>query len=148
MHSPFNEYKKIKVENATDLESVVLLYDEIILHLTHAKEHFMEDKNGTVFKEDIEAACMIIRGLTLILDFDKGGEIAQNLCSLYNYMDKRLLVAKEGIIATAKYCEEIIALLSPMRDSWDTVAQEEKKKMEANKESQQPLSMGNLEITI
>jgi|GEM_PF-1809886 len=148
MHSHFNEYKKSKVENATDLESVVLLYDEMILHLTRAKEHFTNDKNDPAFKEDIEAARTIIRGMTLILDFENGADIAKNLCSLYNYMDKRLMVAKEGIIATAKYCDEIIALISPLRDSWDKIAQEEKKKKEAQKTSQQPLSTGNLEITI
>lgn len=149
MNAANNHYKKNKLEGASDLESVVLLYNEAIAKITLAKESYVNDKQSPDVRKHIDAALTVIRGLTLLLNFKEGGVVAQNLYSLYNYMDKRLIVAREGIWQTPKYCDEVISMLNNLRESWDKIAKDEKQRKSIQHVGNElPLSPGNLEISI
>lgn len=139
-----NAYKRDRVAHASDIEAVGLLYEEAINKLHSAKDKFAHDDQS--FKDDLIFVQKIVQGLTLILDFKKGEEIAQNLFAIYYYIDKRLLVAREGIKLTPVYCDEAIAMLTKLSESWQTVI--DKGKSEAGKDgSAKPLT-GGLEISI
>lgn len=141
------EYKINQLKNATDLEALVMLYKEAIFELERGKELF--EKKNDDFKKHINKARTIVRGLVLLLDFEKGKEIAQNLYALYNYMDKRMVVAEFGVFATPRYCDEIVEMLHKLLESWEQLAAEEVKQREEQPPSPQinPAS-GGLEITI
>lgn len=67
-------------------------------------------------------AMNIIGGLRSSLDAEKGGEIAANLESLYEYMGRRLLEANMNNDAVA--LDEVSALLLEIKDGWDNIPAE------------------------
>ena len=64
-------------------------------------------------------AISIIAGLQASLDHDQGGEIATNLDSLYDYMQRALLEA--NINNDMAKIEEVSGLLTTIKSSWDAI---------------------------
>jgi flagellar protein FliS len=58
-------------------------------------------------------------GLQGSLDFAKGGELAQNLNDLYNYVTRRLIFANAH--NDMAVLEEIHGLMSEIRSAWQEV---------------------------
>jgi flagellar secretion chaperone FliS len=143
MEDIHKNYKRLQIDKLSDLEAIVLLYNEAIKEIEMGKVLFLEAKPE--YTEKIDKAQKVIRGLCLLLDFKQGGTIAENLYSLYNYMDKRLTVAKEGIRLTVNYLEEVVSLLNKLLEAWDAVAKEAKATAEA--QAVKPTTP-HLEITI
>jgi flagellar secretion chaperone FliS len=139
-----NVYKRDRVTSANNIEAVGLLYEEAIIRLRRAKEKYaIADQT---FKDDIAFAQKIVQGLSMILDFKQGKEIAENLFAIYYYIDKRLLVACEGIKLTPSYCDEATQMLSKLHESWQTVIDNEK--AEIAKNNPKKPTTGGLEISI
>lgn len=69
--------------------------------------------------ENINKAMNIIGGLRASLDMEAGGEIAQNLDDLYDYMIRRLMLAnsrKDNAIL-----DELYNLMADIKISWETI---------------------------
>lgn len=64
-------------------------------------------------------AISIIGGLRGSLDMDKGGEISQNLYSLYDYMEGRLVDANRN--NDIAQIDEVIGLLREVKEGWDGI---------------------------
>lgn len=64
----------------------------------------------------------IIQGLRTSLDAEKGGDIAANLDSLYEYMGRRLLEA--NVNNDAVIIDEVITLLREIKAGWDAIPAE------------------------
>ncbi len=64
----------------------------------------------------------IIQGLRTSLDAEKGGEVAGNLDSLYEYMGRRLLEA--NISNDVAIIDEVMALLQEIKAGWDDIPAE------------------------
>lgn len=94
---------------------VVMLYDEAIASLAAAIDAIgrgnIEDRfNATTRATDV------VSGLYLSLDMEQGGEIADNLGNIYNFILTQLpMVNFEN---NPDIAEQAINLLRPMRDSW------------------------------
>lgn len=67
-------------------------------------------------------AMNIIGGLRSSLDSEKGGDIAENLDSLYEYMGRRLLDANMN--NDPQILDEVSALLSEVKEGWDNIPAE------------------------
>ena len=113
----FNPLDHLPPELRTVSQSglVVMVYDEILEALGTAVE--------AVRAGDIEARCNaitvasdLIAHLYLALDSEQGGEIAQNLGSIYNFILTRL--PQVNLANLAAPAEEAISLLEPLRVSW------------------------------
>ncbi|MFB1010078.1 MAG: flagellar export chaperone FliS [Thiopseudomonas sp.] len=79
------------------------------------------ERGQTALKgELIGKAIGIIGGLRQGLDLEKGGEIAQNLDNLYDYMARRLMEA--NVQNDVAILEEISSLLREVKDGWDAIA--------------------------
>jgi flagellar protein FliS len=63
----------------------------------------------------------IIGGLREPLDHEVGGELSQNLDSLYEYMISRLLEANRGNDIAA--LDEVSSLLREVKSGWDAIGQ-------------------------
>lgn len=120
--------KRLDYYRAVDLESQVteadghrlvqLLFDGAIERIQAAKTA-LEAGNLVRKGELIGKAVTILGGLRETLDFEAGGELAENLDLLYGYMQKRLLEAHvknqpEGLA-------EVIGLLQPLADAWRNI---------------------------
>jgi flagellar protein FliS len=98
---------------------VVMLYDEAIAALRVAS---MATSAGDIESRcnAVTAAMEIIGFLYMTLDPDLGGEIAANLGSLYADMLARL--PRVNMQNDAEAAEHVIAILEPLRDSWNELA--------------------------
>lgn len=71
--------------------------------------------------ELIGKAIGIIGGLRAGLNLEEGGELAENLDNLYDYMTRRLLEA--NLKNTVEPLDEVAALLRNVKAGWDAIAQ-------------------------
>lgn len=80
----------------------------------------MERQQTALKGELIGKAIGIIGGLRQGLDLEKGGEIAGNLDSLYDYMTRRLMGA--NVKNDPAILEEVSGLLREVKEGWDAIA--------------------------
>ena len=66
----------------------------------------------------------ILINLRDTLDLDVGGEVAQNLYSLYDYMVQRLLDA--NVQNNLQIMDEVINLLLPIKTAWASIPEDAK----------------------
>jgi len=118
-------YAKVGMETgviaASPHKLIVMLFDGALVALNAALNGM---RNGQIAEKgkSISRAIMIIdSGLRAALDKKAGGEIAENLDALYEYMSSRLLTANlnndPGMI------EEVQRLLTELRDAWNAIAE-------------------------
>jgi len=112
-------YKETEVSTADRGKLVVLLYDGAINFLEKAKLCFSEDDvmGGS---DNINRAQDIIQELRYALRTDVGGDIANNLNQLYQFMAIHLTKAKisHGAI---KHIDEVIHMLRPLSEAWKEI---------------------------
>ena len=112
-----NSEKKAIVEAEDSHAMVLLLFDELIKTLRIFSENIDAKKGDSDLKSDnMSRALTIIYALQSSLDFELGGEIAENLFRLYEY-------ARQQVIAEAKTNEAsgtlvAIASLEDIREAW------------------------------
>ena len=112
-------YRRVESESRSPLELVVMLYDGAIRFVNDAREaHARKDLRGR--GQALSKALAIISELQNTLDMEKGGEVAEHLDNLYNYINARLLdvTLKQDVGA----CDEVHKLLSTLRDGWAQAA--------------------------
>ena len=123
-----NQYKKVGTNVAVDVADphhlIQMLMDGALERINSAKYHMVQ-KNTAKKGEDISKAISIIDGLTTSLDMEKGGELAQNLLSLYDYMQRQLVEA--NLSDKMDNLDEVIALMNEIRAGWTAIPQDVRK---------------------
>ncbi|HAH60890.1 MAG TPA: flagellar export chaperone FliS [Treponema sp.] len=121
----YNAYKNTNIRTASQGHLVVLLYEEAVRRLAEASGLFGQD--GTVRAPDIEKfnSCLqkaqaVITELQVSLNMEKGGEIAQNLMSLYVYFNNELMAA--NINHDRKKIDFVLDMMRQLTDSWRQAA--------------------------
>jgi flagellar protein FliS len=117
----YERYLETAVETASPARLIVMLYDGAIRFINEAtyamRQHDYETQNNK-----LQRAQKILAELISSLDFDKGGEIAENLFRLYTYMYNQLVEA--NIQDVPERLEHVVDLLSDLREAWDAIASE------------------------
>ena len=113
-------YQNTAVTTQSKGRLVVMLYEGAIRFIKLAikaidARHF-EDKGKYLSK-----AQDIIFELNAVLDMDAGGEIAQNLRSLYMYMNRR--ISEANVSLDKDILNEVISLLDELNSSWKAIAE-------------------------
>jgi flagellar protein FliS len=98
---------------------VVMLYDGAINFL---KQSIADLEQGDYASKGIRIAKAtdIIIELNTVLDMDKGGQIAQNLRSLYNFMHHHL--SEANLKKDATMVQDVINLLEELKQSWQAIS--------------------------
>ncbi|MBN1837168.1 MAG: flagellar export chaperone FliS [Spirochaetales bacterium] len=118
---PLRSYRETQIKTAAQGKLILMLYDGALKFLSLAREgleaqHRKYDEVSTHL-----IRCQdIISELMVSLDFDRGGEIARNLFSLYMYCNRRILDA--NIKKDTAPLEEVKRILSGLRDAWASIA--------------------------
>lgn len=123
---PTAAYRRIGLEtqldSATPHQLVVMLFDGALLAVANA-QRFMENKEiGEKGKAISKAIDIIASGLQASLDMEKGGEIAERLEALYEYMGQRLLHANLRNDPAA--LREVASLLQELKSAWVKITEE------------------------
>ena len=120
-----DQYKSVGVQSgmtdATPHQMIAMLLDGALDRIASAKGSI--ERNEVAKKgELLGSAIAIIDGLRASLDFDNGGEIAANLASLYDYMERRLLEA--NVSDDAEILDEVSGLPKEIRAGWESIPEE------------------------
>lgn len=112
-------YGKIANTESNPLKQIVMLYDGAIkfLNLTAAD---IEKSDFVAKAEHSQRALDIINYLQSILDFEKGGSVAQSLDNLYRSIT--VLVLRASAELDVSLMRRAADLLAPVRDAWETNA--------------------------
>lgn len=113
-------YGKIANTETNPLKQIVMLYDGAIKFL-HMTADDIEAKDYIAKAEHSNRALDIINYLQSILNFEKGGESAVILDSLYRSITVLMLRASAEL--NADLMRKAADLLAPVRDAWETNAQ-------------------------
>ena len=95
-----------------------MLFQKLLDNVATAKGAISQN-NFSKKGSEISNAIAIIGVLEGSLDFKEGGEVSENLASLYKFCSEQLLVAStENDI---EKLEEIIQILLPIKSGWDSI---------------------------
>ncbi|GAB2182507.1 flagellar export chaperone FliS [Denitratisoma sp. agr-D3] len=124
MNNPTGAYRKAgvetKVETATPHELVVMLYEGALTAIMKAGVHIQEGNIAEKGKDIGQAIDIIDAGLRACLNYQTGGEIAERLGALYEYMCNRLLHANLHNDQAA--LTEVGNLLRELKGAWEEIA--------------------------
>ena len=111
------------VAAASPHKLIVMLYDGVMVALLSAINGMKGGSANIAAKgASISKAITIIdNGLRAALDKKAGGEIAENLDALYDYMSRRLLQA--NIKNDIAIVEEVHGLMADLREAWVAIGE-------------------------
>lgn len=120
-HASLKKYQqttKSTAQQASPYQLVAMLFQKLLDNIATAKGAIAQNdfaKKGT----ELSNAIAIIGVLEGSLDFKQGGEVSENLASLYLYCSEQLLVASTE--NNSDKLEEIIQILLPIKAGWDSI---------------------------
>ncbi len=134
-----NAYRKGNTKQdvaSADPHRLTLMLMQGALDRTAYAKGAMERKEYAAKGEYISKASAIIIHLRDTLDLEVGGETAQNMYALYEYMVERLNDAH--IKNDLKMLDEVTSLLTPIRDAWLQIPEDAKQQaFEAQRQKRQ-----------
>lgn len=101
---------------------ILMLFDGAILSLSSASVFLAQNQVAEKGQSISKAIDIITNGLRASLDLQTGGELAERLFALYEYMANRLLQA--NIHNDAAAIDEVSHLLGELRSAWEEIAQD------------------------
>ncbi len=121
---PYAAYQQTGIKTASKGKLIVMLYEGAVLNMNAALRLFDSHKKLPVksiekFHNHVVKAQEIITELMVSLNMQDGGEIAQNLMSLYRFFNKELM----EISISHDYAKltDIAKLVGELCESWRVV---------------------------
>jgi flagellar secretion chaperone FliS len=116
--NPYQSYQQNSVNTASPGELTLMLYNGCLKFINLAK-HAIRTKDIQAKNTNIQKAQKIVQELMVTLNMDL--EVSQNMMSLYDFMNRRLIDA--NIKNDTAILEEVEALVTDFRDTWKQVIQ-------------------------
>lgn len=113
-------YRTQSLENVVTCASphklIAMLYDGAVAAIVKAKAHVQNNEIGPKGEAISKAVAIIDQGLKGALNAEAGGDLAERLRMLYEYMCERLIVANLKNDAAA--LDEVETLLNDLQSAW------------------------------
>lgn len=123
MHNPAAAYNKVGIDTAVDSADphklVLMLFDGALLAVSGAALHMQRGEIARRGEAISRAINIITNGLKASVDMQSGGELAERLAALYDYMCSRLLHANLHNQPAA--LDEISHLLAELKGAWEQI---------------------------
>lgn len=123
--NPLAAYRETRVKTASPGQLIVMLYDEAIKQLDTAARYLGDDSKPR--PEDIERinaalgkAQDVVTELMASLDFEAGGDIAQDLFALYVWFGREVLEA--NIRKEVGRVKSVRKMMADLREAWAEAA--------------------------
>ncbi len=126
------QYKTQEIQTASQEEILILLYEGAIRFCKIAKKA-MVAKDIEKSHNHLIKAQRIISEFMLSLDMEVGGELAQNLYQLYDYLHHQLVQA--NIKKDPTKVDEVLGHLQSLKETWDEAIRNTAKERSARKKS-------------
>jgi len=118
-----NAYARVGLETgviaASPHKLVLMLFEGARIALASALAHTRSGQIAARGEAISKAIAIINSGLQASLDIKAGGELAQQLNALYEYMGRRLLQA--NVHDKPEYIEEVSDLLGELHEAWEAI---------------------------
>ncbi|NHZ79454.1 flagellar export chaperone FliS [Massilia sp. CCM 8695] len=115
----YGDYHAVNLDaqtaRASPVELVLLLTDGLLDELARARAHIV-GKRYEQKAASIDKCVEIINGLSSSLDFEQGGDVVENLATLYDFCAARLHGA--GIKMDPVLLDEVVEILGTIRQGW------------------------------
>lgn len=123
------KYRQTSINNKAEespYQLVLELFKQILGNVAAAKGAIAQ---GNIEKRNelLNQAITLIGVLEGSLDFNQGGEISENLASLYEYAI--YLIFQANLNNTEKELDEALQILLPLRTAWEQIPLEEQHKV-------------------
>lgn len=120
--SALNQYKQIGAHgNVADADPhrLIQMLMEGVLDRISLATGYMQRKQVAEKGAAISRTISILDGLRDALDMKLGGEIARNLDNLYDYMQRRLVMANAE--NKPEFLDEVASLMREIKGAWDAI---------------------------
>lgn len=115
-----NAYAQISVNGTVAAASphklITMLFEGALLSIAAARGHMQRKEIAAKGMAISKAIAIIDEGLRISLDLKAGGDLAEKLDALYEYMSHRLLVA--NLKNEMETLDEVAGLLNELKDAW------------------------------
>jgi len=132
LKNPLSAYREVSVRTATQGKLIVMLYDEAVkqmdtaIGLLDGKTKQLDKVHNALIKTQD-----IVTELMAGLDFDRGGEIARNLMSLYVFFNEKI---REGNLKKdAEPLLQVRTFLADLRTAWIQIAHSKVEELPASR---------------
>jgi flagellar protein FliS len=121
----YNKYKKAAVESASQEKLLLMLYEGAI---KFTKKAIIAVENNDIPGrcENITRSYDIVLELMNTLDFEVGGEVAENLEQLYVFITDEL--TRANITGKKEHLENVLKILQTLYEGWKEAVEIIKKK--------------------
>jgi len=120
MQNRLNAYRETHIKTASQGKIIIMLYDESLRQLDSAIRLL---KDNTREYDKVNSAILraqdMVTELMVSLDFEKGGDIAQGLYSLYMFFNQQMMQA--NMKKDADMLSTVRGQLNELRTAWDQV---------------------------
>ncbi|WP_203363255.1 flagellar export chaperone FliS [Bacillus sp. REN10] len=131
MKNPYQTYSNNSVTTASPGELTLMLYNGCLKFIHQAKKAIAE-KNIEAKNTNIQKAQAIIQELMVTLNMEVA--MSQNLLSLYDYLNRRLMEA--NVKNDPAILEEVEGFVTEFRDTWKEVIQKNRQLQHGGKGGQ------------
>ena len=115
MNPYLSQYQNTQVNTSSPEQLLVMLYDGAIRFVCQAQDA-MTAGAGKIKAEKISKAMAIICELANTLDHEVGGEIAEKLDALYDFMVRELI--KANLQDNQQSLQDVRVLLTNLKETW------------------------------
>lgn len=118
-----NAYAKVGIETGVEAADphklVLMLFEGAMIAVNDARRHLIDRRIAERGAAITKGIMIIENGLKASLDMKSGGELAQHLADLYDYMRNQLLTA--NVNGSDRLLEEVYGLLADLKEAWSQV---------------------------